>query len=80
MLTVESEVRTFALPPARACDIHLAQPRRLCAGAPTPEVLTREVCDRLRELGAGAVRTLAGVRENVVLRLPAELLRRSAAR
>jgi hypothetical protein len=43
-------------------------------------VLTREVCDRLRELGAGAVRTHAGVRENVVFRLPAELLRRSAAR
>ena len=50
------------------------------AGASTPEVLVREVCDRLRELGAGAVRTLDGVRENVVFRLPAELLRRSAVR
>jgi 4-hydroxy-3-methylbut-2-en-1-yl diphosphate reductase len=50
----------------------------ISAGASTPEVLVQQVCDRLRALGVGAVRTLEGVQENVVFRLPAELLRRTA--
>ena len=51
----------------------------ITAGASTPEVLVAAVAQRLRDLGAGSVRTLDGVRENVVFRLPAELLRRSAS-
>jgi 4-hydroxy-3-methylbut-2-en-1-yl diphosphate reductase len=51
----------------------------ISAGASTPEVLVRDVCERLRALGARRVQTLEGVRENVVFRLPAELLRRSGA-
>jgi 4-hydroxy-3-methylbut-2-enyl diphosphate reductase len=73
-------------------DAHLVQDAReidaawLCgvrrvgvtAGASTPEVLVQQVCDRLRALGAGDVRPLDGVRENVVFRLPVALLRRAA--
>ena len=51
----------------------------ISAGASTPEVLVRDVCERLRALGARRVQILEGVRENVVFRLPAELLRRSGA-
>jgi len=42
----------------------------LTAGASAPEVLVREVCDRLRELGADCVRTIEGVHEDVVFPLP----------
>ena len=42
----------------------------LTAGASAPEVLVREVCDRLRELGADRVRTVEGVHEDVVFPLP----------
>ncbi len=49
------------------------------AGASTPEVLVRQVCERLQALGAADVRPLDGVRENVVFRLPAALLQRSVA-
>ena len=42
----------------------------LTAGASAPEVLVREVCDRLRELGADCVRTVEGVHEDVVFPLP----------
>ncbi|SPE30578.1 1-hydroxy-2-methyl-2-(E)-butenyl 4-diphosphate reductase, 4Fe-4S protein [Burkholderiales bacterium] len=42
----------------------------LTAGASAPEVLVHQVCDRLRELGAGSVRTMAGVVEDVVFPLP----------
>jgi len=42
----------------------------LTAGASAPEVLVRQVCDRLRELGAGSVRTIEGVVEDVVFPLP----------
>jgi 4-hydroxy-3-methylbut-2-enyl diphosphate reductase len=51
----------------------------ITAGASTPEVLVRQVCDRLRALGAADVRLLEGVRENVVFKLPLALLRRTAA-
>jgi 4-hydroxy-3-methylbut-2-enyl diphosphate reductase len=40
------------------------------AGASAPEVLVREVLDRLRALGAGDVRELTGAAEHVVFPLP----------
>lgn len=43
------------------------------AGASAPEVLVDEVIARLRELGAGSVRTLEGTPENVNFPLPKEL-------
>jgi 4-hydroxy-3-methylbut-2-enyl diphosphate reductase len=49
------------------------------AGASTPEVLVRQVCERLQALGAADVRPLDGVQENVVFRLPASLLQRPVA-
>jgi 4-hydroxy-3-methylbut-2-enyl diphosphate reductase len=49
------------------------------AGASTPEVLVRRVCEKLQALGAADVRPLDGVQENVVFRLPASLLQRPVA-
>jgi len=46
------------------------------AGASAPEVLVSELIARLRELGAGEVRQLAGVDESVVFTLPRELAAR----
>ena len=43
------------------------------AGASAPEVLVRQVIDRLRELGAATVAESAGREENVVFALPREL-------
>ena len=43
------------------------------AGASAPEVLVDEVIARLRALGAGPVRPLAGIAENVVFSLPKSL-------
>ena len=43
------------------------------AGASAPEVLVREVIDRLRSLGAGSVVELDGRVESVTFALPAEL-------
>ena len=40
------------------------------AGASAPEVLVREVLARLKALGAGSVRELAGAREHVVFPMP----------
>ena len=40
------------------------------AGASAPEVLVEEVIARLRSLGAGSVRQLEGVEENVVFPMP----------
>lgn len=45
------------------------------AGASAPEVLVDEVVARLRELGAGSVRTLDGTPEHVNFPLPRELVR-----
>jgi 4-hydroxy-3-methylbut-2-enyl diphosphate reductase len=45
----------------------------LSAGASAPEVLVREVIDRLREWGAEVPRELVGREENVVFGLPREL-------
>jgi 4-hydroxy-3-methylbut-2-enyl diphosphate reductase len=42
----------------------------LTAGASAPEVLVREVIERLRALGATSVRSLPGVRETVHFPLP----------
>ncbi|HET8704626.1 4-hydroxy-3-methylbut-2-enyl diphosphate reductase [Castellaniella sp.] len=46
------------------------------AGASAPEVLVRQVIDRLKELGARSVRPLDGVREQVAFPLPRELSRK----
>ena len=43
------------------------------AGASAPEVLVRELVDRLRDLGADAVAELDGRLENVTFRMPREL-------
>jgi 4-hydroxy-3-methylbut-2-enyl diphosphate reductase len=48
------------------------------AGASAPEVLVNELIARLRALGAGSVRQLEGVSENVVFTLPRELGSRAA--
>jgi 4-hydroxy-3-methylbut-2-enyl diphosphate reductase len=40
------------------------------AGASAPEVLVQDVVDRLKALGAGSVRSLAGVAEHVSFPLP----------
>ena len=40
------------------------------AGASAPEILVREVVDRLRALGAGEVRELRGVTETIVFPMP----------
>ncbi|MCI2807188.1 4-hydroxy-3-methylbut-2-enyl diphosphate reductase [Eoetvoesiella caeni] len=48
----------------------------LTAGASAPEVLVRQVIDRLKELGAASVRTLPGTEENVAFPLPRELSRK----
>jgi 4-hydroxy-3-methylbut-2-enyl diphosphate reductase len=45
------------------------------AGASAPEVLVERVCARLRDLGATSIRTLEGVREQVIFKLPTELTR-----
>jgi len=42
----------------------------LTAGASAPEVLLQEVSERLRQLGATSVRTVAGVVEDIVFPLP----------
>jgi 4-hydroxy-3-methylbut-2-en-1-yl diphosphate reductase len=42
----------------------------LTAGASAPDVLVQEVIDRLREMGATAVRKLDGVQETIKFPLP----------
>ncbi|MGH6611537.1 MAG: 4-hydroxy-3-methylbut-2-enyl diphosphate reductase, partial [Burkholderiaceae bacterium] len=48
------------------------------AGASAPEVLVRELIERLKQLGVGSVRALEGVQEKVVFPLP-KVLSPSAA-
>ena len=43
------------------------------AGASAPEVLVKEVIDRLEQLGAGRVEELGGIAENVVFPIPKSL-------
>lgn len=50
------------------------------AGASAPEILVQQVIDRLRALGAGSVRALDGVEENVIFPLPKGLSAREVAR
>ncbi len=45
----------------------------ISAGASAPELLVQGVVARLREMGAGSVTELQGIRENVVFPLPREL-------
>ena len=49
------------------------------AGASAPEVLVDQVVERLRELGASAVRSLDGIAESVVFPLPKSLSARGGA-
>lgn len=44
------------------------------AGASAPEILVKQVIDRLKQLGAKSVRTLEGVEENVMFPMPKGLL------
>ncbi|MEF9942974.1 MAG: 4-hydroxy-3-methylbut-2-enyl diphosphate reductase [Burkholderiaceae bacterium] len=48
------------------------------AGASAPELLVEQLIERLRALGAGSVRPLDGVQENVVFPLPKGLARLAA--
>jgi 4-hydroxy-3-methylbut-2-enyl diphosphate reductase len=48
------------------------------AGASAPEILVSELIQRLKELGAGSVRPLKGITENMVFSLPRELVPRAA--
>ena len=48
----------------------------ITAGASAPEVLVNELVARLKALGAGSVRPLEGITENVVFSLPRGLARR----
>lgn len=52
----------------------------ITAGASAPEVLVQNVIDRLKEMGAVAVRKVAGIEENVSFPLPKELSRKFAAK
>jgi len=45
------------------------------AGASAPEVLVNELIERLKALGAGEVRPLEGIPENVIFSIPRELSR-----
>ncbi len=45
----------------------------ISAGASAPEILVKDVIQRLHELGVANVEELAGVQENVVFRLPKDL-------
>lgn len=47
------------------------------AGASAPEVLVQAVIDRLKGLGAGSVRVLAGTEENVTFPMPKGLMTRA---
>ncbi|HLR13827.1 MAG TPA: 4-hydroxy-3-methylbut-2-enyl diphosphate reductase [Burkholderiaceae bacterium] len=49
------------------------------AGASAPEILVKQVLDRLKDLGAASVRTLKGTPENVSFPLPRELSRKRPA-
>lgn len=49
------------------------------AGASAPEILVQQVIDRLKSLGAGSVRALEGVEENVTFPLPKGLSAKPAA-
>jgi 4-hydroxy-3-methylbut-2-enyl diphosphate reductase len=49
------------------------------AGASAPEVLVNAVIDRLKELGAGSVRTLDGAEEHVIFPMPRGLAEPAAA-
>src|SRR2546429_3198840 len=48
------------------------------AGASAPEILVSELVQRLKELGAGSVRPLEGITENMVFSLPRGLVPRAA--
>lgn len=45
----------------------------ITAGASAPDILVRQVIDRLKELGADSVVELQGREENIVFEVPKEL-------
>lgn len=45
----------------------------LTAGASAPDILVRQVIERLQQLGAGEVTDLQGREENIVFEVPKEL-------
>jgi 4-hydroxy-3-methylbut-2-enyl diphosphate reductase len=45
----------------------------ITAGASAPEILVKEVIDRLRELGGHEPEEIQGVEENIVFSMPREL-------
>jgi len=49
----------------------------ITAGASAPEVLVRQVIDRLKELGAVSVRTMPGLEESIAFPLPKGLSRKA---
>ena len=49
----------------------------ITAGASAPEVLVEQLVARLRELGAARVRSLEGISESVVFKLPRELVKKA---
>ncbi|AOB32026.1 4-hydroxy-3-methylbut-2-enyl diphosphate reductase [Bordetella sp. H567] len=74
-------VAAFLVDGAQAIDPAWLQGRKrigITAGASAPEVLVRQVIDRVRELGAVSVRTMPGLEENVAFPLPKGLSRKTA--
>jgi 4-hydroxy-3-methylbut-2-enyl diphosphate reductase len=74
-------VTAYLVDSARAIDPAWLEGRQrigITAGASAPEVLVRQVIERVRELGAVSVRTMPGLEENVAFPLPKGLSRKSA--
>jgi 4-hydroxy-3-methylbut-2-enyl diphosphate reductase len=74
-------VTAFLVDGAEAIDPAWLQGRKrigITAGASAPEVLVRQVIERVKELGAVSVRTMPGLEENVAFPLPKGLSRKSA--
>jgi 4-hydroxy-3-methylbut-2-en-1-yl diphosphate reductase len=69
-------VEAYLIDGAKEIDPRWVEGRRhvgVTAGASAPDVLVQGVIDRLRELGAGRLRELAGEPEDMVFALPKEL-------
>ncbi|ANN67883.1 4-hydroxy-3-methylbut-2-enyl diphosphate reductase [Bordetella bronchialis] len=74
-------VPAFLVDGAQAIDPAWLRGRRhigITAGASAPEVLVRQVIERVKELGAVSVRTMPGLEENVAFPLPKGLSRKTA--
>ncbi|OZI61491.1 4-hydroxy-3-methylbut-2-enyl diphosphate reductase [Bordetella genomosp. 11] len=74
-------VTAYLVDGAEAIDPSWLQGRKrigITAGASAPEILVRQVIDRVKELGAVSVRTMPGLEENVAFPLPKGLARKPA--